>query len=169
MSSQRFFFLLFSHQNSNPLAEVIPCWLLNSSNVTFQLSFFQICFQLKECKSIRIKSKNQNGAIDFRLMQSLKTILNSTRFSQDANGGKCKTSTVLCSYRFKFWDYTQSMEHRKLECLETLTRGSYCSATQQNKPFQFPISYLVFAMIVPLGFKNLRSGLMPRTSFIFPS
>ena len=43
-----------------------------------------------------------------------------------------------------------------MECLETLTRGSYCSATQQNKPFQLPISYLVVAMIVPLGFKNLH-------------
>ena len=52
------------------------------------------------------------------------------------------------------------MEHRKLDCLETLTRGSYCSATQQNKPFQLPISYLVVAMIVPLGFKNLHK--LPR-------
>ena len=55
---------------------------------------------------------------------------NRTRFGQDANGGKCKISTILCLYRFKYWDYTQSMERRKLDCLETLTRGSYCSATQ---------------------------------------
>ena len=101
-----------------------------------------------------MKSKKQNEAIDFRLMKSLLVVY------WWYIGGKCKTSTVLCSYRFKFWDYTQSMERRKLDCLETLTRGSYCSATQQNKPFQLPISYFVIAMIVPLGFKNLRSGLM---------
>ena len=113
--------------------------------------------------------RNKTKQVDFRLMISLESIFKPSRFGQDANGGKSKISTILCLYRFKYWDYTQSLEHRKLDCLETLTRGSYCSATQQNKPFQFPISYLVFAMIVPLGFKNLRSGLMPRTSFIFPS
>ena len=44
MSLQRFFFLVLFHQNSDPLAEVIPCWLLNYSNVTFQLSFLKHIF-----------------------------------------------------------------------------------------------------------------------------
>ena len=39
MSLQRFFFLVLSHQNSDPLAEVIPYWLL-----TFQLSFLKHIF-----------------------------------------------------------------------------------------------------------------------------
>ena len=39
MSLQRFFFLVLSHRNSDPLAEVIPYWLL-----TFQLSFLKHIF-----------------------------------------------------------------------------------------------------------------------------
>ena len=52
--------------NSMLVGELFQC--------DISIDLFQIYFQLKECESIRMKSKNQNGAIDFRLMKSLKSI-----------------------------------------------------------------------------------------------
>ena len=154
-SAGRFCFLFVPHLNWHPLVEIIPSWLLNYSSVTFHLSSFKYISLWNELSTQGVwvhknetpKTKRSNW---FSLDEIFETYFQTRLIS--VNVKVWKTSTVLCSYNFNFWEYTRNMGHSKTGMFNNFKEGVefQCNTGELTVPTSNFIS--CHWIVVPLGF-----------------